>query len=138
MKRRTSSSLAIASLMIFLAGTGWAQPPSQPTTTLTQGGYSEAVAFEGKATVQTPQGPKAVRIVMKKLHLPAGGQTARVPLPEKGLAIFQHRAGALEMMIGRTRRVPFEGEWLTVTLPETVVVKTADDSVLIDAIIVAE
>lgn len=133
--RILSSSVVV--VLVLLANAVWAQPP-QLTTPMLQGGYSEAVAFEGKTTVQTRQGPKAVRIVMKKLRINAGGRTARVPLPEKGFVIFQHRAGALEMMIGQKRREPLEGEWMTVRLPETVILKTADDSVLIDAIIFVE
>jgi len=137
MSARILSSSVVVFLLVLLASAVSAQSP-QPTTPMLQGGYSEAVAFEGKATIQTRQGPKAVQIVLKKLRINAGGRTARVPLPEKGFVIFQHRAGALEMMIGQTRREPLEGEWLTVTLPETVILKTADDSVLIDSIIFVE
>lgn len=137
MNWRILSSSVVVFVLVLLAKAGWAQPP-QPTAPMLQGAYSEAVAFEGKATVQTRQGPKAVQIVLKKLRINAGGRTAQVPLPEKGFVIFQHRAGALEMMIGQTRREPLEGEWLTVRLPETVILKTADDSVLMDAIILVE
>ncbi len=138
MTLRTLWSSAAVCMLVLLARAVSAQPPAQPATAAPPAAYTEAVAFEGKATVHTRQGPKAVSIVMKKLGISGGRRSVPVPLPAKGLAIFQHRAGAVELTIGQTRRAPLEGEWLTVTLPETVIVTTADDSVLIDAIIVAE
>jgi hypothetical protein len=42
------------------------------------------------------------------------------------------------MIIGQERREPLEGESVMVALPQPVTLETADDSALVDAIIVGE
>jgi hypothetical protein len=77
-------------------------------------------------------------MVLKKLRVDGGQKGVRIPLPEKGFVVLQHRAGELALTINEKRSEPREGEWLTVPLPASVVLATEDDSVLIDLIILEE
>jgi hypothetical protein len=135
-----TSGLAHASsalLALMLAGTVWAQQPAQPGATAPEG-YREAIQFQGKTTVQTKAGPKALTIVIKKLTFEPRRTSIRIPLPERGVAILQHRAGELEIVVGKTRRRPLEGERVTINLPQVVMFTTANDTAMVDVIIVAE
>ncbi len=139
------SSLALA--LSLLAGpsvaaqhTQPAQPsqPTQPTAPATREGYREAVAYDGRTTIKTSKGPKTVNIIIKKLMIDNRQKNVKVALPDKGVVILQHRAGEVEIVIGQKRQRPLEGERLTFNLPQVVTINTADDSVLIDVIILAE
>ncbi len=129
--KRSSCVLLLAAVV---TGALAAQQPAPPQ----QAGYRERVEYQGQTTVQTSRGPKLLTIAMKKLTFETRQRSIRLPLPQKGLVILQHRAGEVEIVIGPRRRKPLEGERITITLPQSVLVNTADDTVSIDIIIVSE
>jgi hypothetical protein len=142
--RMTSAAFALTLLAGAVLAAQHTQPaqPTQPTpppAPVERDGYREAIAYEGSTTIQTSKGPKTLKIVIKKLMIDNRKRSVKIALPGKGLAILQHRAGEVEIVIiGETRHKPLEGERLIVNLPQPVILNTADDSVLIDAIILAE
>ena len=88
-------------------------------------------------TFETASGPRTLQVSIKKLHA-NGGARGKLELPERGMAILQYRAGEMTLEAEGVRIEPFEGEWVTIDLPASVVFETGDDSVLIDAIVIEE
>ena len=97
----------------------------------------ESRFFEGEVTFSTPNGERTLKVTLKQLQLD-GGAKVKLPLPEKGIVLLQHRAGNVKLSAGRTEFEPLEGEWMTIDLPEGVTLSTEDDAALVDAIVVSE
>lgn len=129
---RTTPFLAAALGLALFAGAMAQQRPDDDKR-----GYDERVAVRGQTTIRTREGRKSVGVTVSKIAV-TGGKVVTLELPEKGFAIFQHRAAEVEIRINNTRRELREGEWITVPLPAKVVIATEDDTALLDAIIVTE
>ncbi len=129
MNSRTTIAATVLGLTLFAGAT--AQQPKP------QRGYDQRVALRGTTTIRTLRGPKRLDVTVAKIAVPGGGN-ATLELPEKGMVILQHRAGDVTLTIGDTKRRLQEGEWVTIALPAKVTLTPEDDTVLLDAIVVAE
>lgn len=137
MRARAFILLTVAIGALLLVESSCAQQTTSGAP-VDKGGYRELSLFEGSTTIQTRSGPKRVRIVLSKLEIESGGRSARIELPPRGTAMFQHRAGELLATVDNERFSPLEGEWLTIDLPATLVFVTEDDSVIVDLILIDE
>jgi glucose/arabinose dehydrogenase len=143
-KLRWSSAIAAAIAVTTAVSAPAAQhtqpaaAPNAPAAPIAREGYREGIAYEGRVTIKTNKGPKTLNLVVKKLMIDNRQKNVKLVLPAKGTVILQHRAGEVEIAIGDKRRAPLEGERFTINLPQSVVVTTRDDAVLIDAIVISE
>lgn len=97
----------------------------------------ESPFFEGEIVIETRDGPRTLKVELKQYQLDGHARIA-LDLPSSGMVVFQHRAGEVELSAGKTRFEPLEGEWMTIDLPEQLMLSTEDDAALIDVILVSE
>ncbi|MEX2126028.1 MAG: hypothetical protein WD795_19210 [Woeseia sp.] len=97
----------------------------------------ESPFFEGEIVIETRDGPRTLKIELKQYQLDGHARIA-LDLPSSGMVVFQHRAGEVELSAGKTEFEPLEGEWMTIDLPEQLMLSTEDDAALIDVILVSE
>ena len=97
----------------------------------------ESPFFESEIVIETRDGPRTLKIELKQYQLDGHARIA-LDLPSSGMVVFQHRAGEVELSAGKTEFEPLEGEWMTIDLPEQLMLSTEDDAALIDVILVSE
>jgi hypothetical protein len=97
----------------------------------------ESPFFEGEIVIETRDGPRALKVELKQYQLDGHARIV-LDLPSSGMVVFQHRAGEVELSAGNTEFEPLEGEWMTIDLPEQLMLSTEDDAALIDVILVSE
>ena len=97
----------------------------------------ESPFFESEIVIETRDGPRTLKIELKQYQLDGHARIA-LDLPSSGMVVFQHRAGKVELSAGKTEFEPLEGEWMTIDLPEQLMLSTEDDAALIDVILVSE
>ena len=119
-------------LLLGLAASAMAQDYERTPVEL-----RESPFFDGEVTFLTPSGERTLKVTVKQLQLD-GGANVELPLPEKGMVVLQHRAGDIRLNAGGAEFEPLEGEWMTIDLPERVILSTEDDAALVDAIVVSD
>lgn len=122
--------LAVTTLLALAVG-GIAQVKAPPVE------LRESPFFEGEIVIETRDGPRTLKVELKQYQLDGHARIA-LELPSSGMVVFQHRAGGVELSAGKTAFQPLEGEWMTIDLPEQLMLSTEDDAALIDVILVSD
>ncbi|MGR9099450.1 MAG: hypothetical protein ACU826_02675 [Gammaproteobacteria bacterium] len=102
----------------------------------TKSGIDVATFSEADLHVEKKADAETTKVSILKLRISEGGEAKELlNLPEKGYVFLQHKAGDVVVIAGDRRYEPFEGEWMTIPLPQRIAFEVEDDSVLLDAIV---
>ena len=132
-----SRTRLIAIALVLLAAPAAGQRAEQQSFEQ-RDGYEEARFGSEEVTIKTRAGEKKLRISLSTLRVAQTSKMAQIKLPGSGLALLQHAAGDAKVATGKERFDAVEGEWLRLVLPADLSLGTAEDSVLLDLILIEE
>jgi len=102
-------------------------------------GYDEARFGSETLTVTSRGVARKVRVSFERLRFAVPVKPVAVKLPGAGLALLQHGAGDAKITAsaGQTFE-PLPSEWLRLRLPQELRIVIADDTVVLDVILVLD
>lgn len=139
--RKTSAGFASIGLVctcgVFIAQQLSAQDQPRADGEFRPSGDGLDVATFADADVRvSADESESARLSVRKLRVDAGADGVEMPdLPERGFVFLQHKSGDVVVVAGDIRYEPYEGEWMTIVLPQRIVFVTEDDAALLDAIV---